>query len=163
MKKQQLQIPYTEYDSEKDLPPAEAALLDAARKASLHAYAPYSGFSVGAAVRLAGGITVTGNNQENAAYPSGLCAERVALFAASSQYPGIAVEAIAITAHSVNISVAGPVSPCGACRQVMAEYETLHQKPMQIILAGESGKIIVLDNVNGVLPFKFDASQMGKK
>lgn len=141
----------------------DAQLLAEARRATGDAYAPYSGFKVGAAVLLENGEVITGNNQENAAYPSGLCAERVALFAASARFPGVPVIALAITARTDDYEISEPISPCGACRQVMAEYESLHKKPIRIIMAGESGKIMVLENVSGVLPFRFDGGMLKKK
>jgi cytidine deaminase len=163
MKRSKLQISYEEYENEAGLPAGDLSLLEAARKAAHNAYAPYSEFMVGAAVRLENGVVVTGNNQENAAYPSSLCAERVALFAASSQYPGVAVTALAITARSAHYSINEPVPPCGACRQVMVEYESLHKKNIRIILAGEKGRVLVLENTDGVMPFKFDGSNLRKK
>jgi cytidine deaminase len=163
MKKLSLQIKYTVYASEQELEAGDARLLKAAKEAADKAYAPYSGFKVGAAALLENGEVVCGNNQENAAYPSGLCAERVALFAASATYPGVPVLALAITARSGKFTINEPVSPCGACRQVMAEYESLYKKDMRLLLSGEEGEVMVLDNISGVLPFKFDASQLNKK
>ena len=162
MKKCDIHIRYTEYSKAADLPPKDKALVAAARKAASDAYAPYSEFKVGAAVLLKNGVVVVGNNQENAAYPSGLCAERVALYAASAQHPGIPIQAIAITATSKRFAVNTPVSPCGACRQVMAEYQTLYKHPIRLLLTGSKGKVTVLENIDSVLPFIFDASQLKK-
>lgn len=163
MKNLKVEIAYTEYDTAEELASDDLALVTAAREAALHAYAPYSGFHVGAAILLENGLIVTGNNQENAAYPSGLCAERVALFTASSQYPDQRIMALAITAQSAAFLMNTPVSPCGACRQVMAEYE-MHQKhDFKIILSGQEGKVILLNNVASVLPFIFDGSVLKKK
>ena len=113
-------------------------LVEKAMDASNMAYAPYSNFNVGAAVRLQNGKTLAGNNQENAAYPSGLCAERVAIFAASAKHPNTPIVAIAITAQSDHISVGELLSPCGSCRQVMVEYEYRHQNSIRILLKGDS-------------------------
>jgi cytidine deaminase len=163
MKNHKLSIIYYEYESINELNKEDRLLLAEAEKALHCAYSPYSGFSVGAALELATGVVVTGNNQENAAYPSGLCAERVAMFAASSQYPGIPFKAIAITAKSDKFLVDYPVSPCGACRQVMAEYENSRKAPIRIILQGESGKIIIFDKSNDLLPFVFNSDQLKSK
>lgn len=132
----------------------ELKLIDAAKKAVFNAYAPYSKFQVGAAVLLENGEIITGSNQENAAYPSGTCAERVALFYANSQYPDQAVTAIAIAAYTHGKYVHAPITPCGSCRQVMLEIELRHQKPMAIYLYGESD-IFLIDSVKSLLPFHF--------
>ena len=124
MKKRELKTVFIEYDAVEKLPSADKKLIVIAKKAAETAYAPYSEFHVGAAVMLENGVCIKGNNQENVAYPSGLCAERVAVFAASSQYPGVAIKTIAISAKSKKFKVCGPVTPCGACRQVLAEYAT---------------------------------------
>lgn len=163
MKKQQLSISYSEYENTDNLSDDEKVLLQEAEKAMHLAYSPYSGFSVGAAVMLQNKIIITGNNQENAAYPSGLCAERVAMFSAASQYPGIPFLAIAITASSDKFIVDFPVSPCGACRQVMAEYETSRKTEVKVILKGEKGKVIVFEKVADLLPFLFSAEHLKLK
>lgn len=151
-----------EYDSIEELTGDDKYLVQKAKEASEAAYAPYSRFHVGAALMLENGICVIGNNQENVAYPSGLCAERVAVFAASAQYPGIAFKAIAITAKSDDFIVNNPVSPCGSCRQVLAEYERLFCKPIRIILGCETGKILIIDKVDDLLPFSFKADSLKK-
>ena len=150
----------TEYESEAELKDADRNLLMEARDAMKSAYAPYSNFKVGAAVLLENGKTIRGNNQENASYPVGLCAERVAVFSAGANYPGIAPMAIAITASSTDFSVDSPVPPCGACRQALAEYEHLSGKPMRLILAGASGKIRIAESVDSLLPFQFNAADL---
>ena len=158
MKKQQFISDYTVYDDEKELEAhasADAELLRQAHEATNNSYAPYSKFHVGAAARLANGVVVKGNNIENAAYPSGLCAERVALFSAQAQYPDVAVEALAITACSEITEVTEPVAPCGACRQVMVETEQRSGVPMRIICQGHTGKVFVFDGVETLLPFIF--------
>ena len=157
-----IRITYQEYTTQAELPEEDRSLLQAAIKATRNAYAPYSHFQVGAAVRLANGRVVSGSNQENAAYPSGLCAERVALFAASSQFPGVAVQAIAITAHSPEFSIDYPVPPCGSCRQVMAEYQTAHKHEMRVILGSRNGKVLVMTGIESLLPLMFEAKKLGK-
>lgn len=141
-----------------ELPEADAQLLQRAKEAAKQAYAPYSQFRVGAAVRLANGEIVIGNNQENAAYPVTMCGERVAVFAAAAQYPNVAVEAVAITIQSIHGTIDRPVPPCGSCRQVLYESEVRHQHPIRLILQGDSGDIYCTDNVKSLLPLVFDAS-----
>ncbi|MBR3700084.1 MAG: cytidine deaminase [Bacteroidales bacterium] len=158
MKKQQFVSNYTVYEDENELAKfaaADAELLRQAHEATGNAYVPYSKFHVGAAVRLANGVVVKGNNIENAAYPSGLCAERVALFSAQAQFPGVAVEALAITACSEIKDVTEPVAPCGACRQVMVETEQRSGSPMRIICQGNTGKVFVFEGVETLMPFIF--------
>jgi len=138
-----------------ELPVQEQNLIEEARKAALNAYSPYSGFSVGAALLLENGEIVTGSNQENAAYPSGLCAERTALFYAGSRYPGVAVVKMAVTACRNNTFLTDAVSPCGACRQVMLETQMRQQKPFRLILAGQK-TIHVIEDPSHLLPFPFD-------
>lgn len=135
-------------------------LIDAARTATYRSYAPYSHFSVGAAARLANGEIVTGSNQENAAYPSGLCAERTTLFYANAQFPELAVTTLAIAARNEEGEfLTEPIPPCGACRQVMLETEKRYKQPMRVLLYGTQG-IYELQNVGDLLPLSFDASAM---
>ena len=162
MKQYSLRVDYVEYDSTETLLPADRQLLDKATSASASAYAPYSGFSVGAAILLANGLVILGNNQENSVYPSGLCAERVALFAASANHPGIPIVAIAITATTDRFKMDGPVTPCGSCRQVLAEYEQLHGQPIRIIMSSPSGDVRIVEGSGSLLPFLFHAEQLKK-
>ncbi len=162
MEKHELKISYAEYASEKELSEKEQELLQKARSASDRAYAPYSQFHVGAALLLDNGVIVSGNNQENVAYPSGLCAERVAIYAAGAQYPDAAIQTIAVTCKSKQFEVNEPLSPCGACRQAMSEYEMRHNSHIRIILAGERGKIRVMDSIADLLPFMFKAEALKK-
>ena len=155
IKKQQFICPYTVYDAPDELEPQDAELLRRAHEATRNSYAPYSRFHVGAAARMANGGIVTGNNVENAAYPSGLCAERVTLFAAMAKYPGVAVEALALVAHSETKTIAEPVAPCGACRQVMVEVEQVSKHPLRVLCQGETGPIMVFDGVESLMPFIF--------
>jgi cytidine deaminase len=131
-------------------------------KSAGKAYAPYSGFSVGAAVLLSSGKIITGNNQENAAYPSGLCAERVALFAASALYPDVKIDTIVVTIKTAH-KITEPVSPCGACRQVIAEYENRQNQKIKIIFSGETGKSITVDGIENLLPIIFNSRKMNKE
>ena len=130
-------------------------LVDAARESIFKAYAPYSRFRVGAAIALTNGEIVTGSNQENVAYPSGLCAERVACFYAHSQYPEARFNTIAIAACDVNGSeLQLPISPCGSCRQALLEYETLAGSNVRVILVGVK-EIYILPSVKSLLPLAF--------
>ncbi len=155
MKRKEIKSTIFEYDSTDDLNTEDKELVDAAKEAALHSYAPYSQFSVGAAVRLQNGEIIKGSNQENAAYPSGLCAERVALFYANAEYPKEAVQAIAITAYTKGLYVDQPVPPCGSCRQVILETEIRFRNPIRIIMAGQ-GKIELVENAHSLLPLNFD-------
>jgi len=159
MKEITLPLIYNEYTAIDQLPEKDKQLILKAREASLNGYAPYSGYRVGAAVRLKNGLIITGSNQENAAYPSGLCAERTALFYASSQYPNIPMVSIAVSTFENDVS--GGARPCGACRQVMAEYEDIAGQPLRIILDGKI-QIIVLDGIDCLLPFRFGKSDLNK-
>lgn len=141
--------------AEDDFDESVRKLVEAAKEASCRAYAPYSKFQVGAAVLLANGKIVTGNNQENGAYPSGLCAERTALFAAGANYPDVAVAAIAIAAQTEGEFLKKPITPCGACRQVMQESEARAGSEMQIILYG-TDKTLKINGVRTLLPFSFE-------
>lgn len=143
-----------------ELSSSDRELVDIACEATQRSYAPYSHFSVGAAARLSNGIIVSGTNQENAAYPSGLCAERTTLFYANSQYPDQAVTVLAIAARNERGEfLENLIPPCGACRQVMLETEKRFKQPMRILLFGKKG-IYELKNVGALLPLSFDASAM---
>ncbi len=158
MIKKNVSIHYYEIDSVDLLPKDEQELVRLARDMTNDAYAPYSVFYVGAAILLENGKMVKGSNQENGAYPSGLCAERVAAFAASANHPGVSMKKIAICARSNRLEVKNPVSPCGACRQVLLEYENLQKEPLKILLASENGKVIVIDKVDDLLPLSFSGN-----
>ena len=155
MRKEQFICPYTVYEGKDELPAEDAVLLRKAHEAAKNAHAPYSQFFVGAAVRLANGEIVQGNNIENAAYPSGLCAERVALFGAMARYPGVPIEALAITAHSPSQLIDEPVAPCGACRQVMVEAEQVSKRPLRVLCQGETGPVMAFDGIESLVPFVF--------
>lgn len=157
MKKIDIAVSYLEYDGPEELSDEDLHLLEEARGAIKAAYAPYSAYHVGAAVLLENGKVFTGNNQENVAYPSGICAERVALFYASSQYPNVPVKAIAISAKAKGFRMHSPVTPCGSCRQVMAESENRFGNSLKLIMRGENGKINVVLGVSNLLPLMFRA------
>lgn len=143
-----------------DLTETDAMLLERAKLAAKDAYAPYSKFNVGAAVLLADGTVVIGNNQENAAFPVTLCGERNAIFAASAQYPNIPIVACAITVETEGKQIKTPVPPCGSCRQVIYETELRHKTPIRLILQGDSGDIYLVDTIKDILPLLFDSSYL---
>ena len=155
MRKERFISDYVVFEDENELDVQDAELLRHAHEAARNSYAPYSQFHVGAAVRLSNGVIVKGNNIENAAYPSGLCAERVAMFSAQAQYPKVPIVALAITAFSEKMEVTEPVAPCGACRQVMVEVEQLAQKPLRILCQGDTGPIMAFVGVETLMPFIF--------
>lgn len=155
MKKFLINSEFIEYASANELSAQEKELLMQAEQAAKSAYAPYSKFNVGAAILLDNGKIICGSNQENASYPLGLCAERVALFAASARHPGVKITSIAITSSAKN-----PSAPCGACRQVMAEYESVHGNEMRILLKGAAEKIIAADGVKNLLPLMFSGKDL---
>lgn len=159
MKHKKIEILYMEADSLAELTSDDAYLVAKAREVSNNAWAPYSGFFVGAAVLLENGEIVIGNNQENAAYPSGLCAERVALFAANATYPESAVEAIAISAHNRSGLVPEAVKPCGSCRQAILESEIRFEQPIRLILDGAE-KIYIIEGIRNLLPLSFGKSDL---
>lgn len=161
MNQKEILFAYEEYFSEEELNEADAFLLSKAKEATGYAYAPYSGFNVGAAARLANGEIVTGTNQENASYPAGLCAERVLLSSISSLHPKMPVESIAISYNSEIIKSDHPVAPCGICRQTLHEFETRMNQPIRLILGGMTGKVLVIANTTSLLPFAFGKEELG--
>lgn len=160
MHKRVIQIIADEYNKLSDLPADDQKLILTARESSGNAYAPYSKFYVGAAVLLANGEVIKGNNQENADFTDGLCAERVALFYAHAVYPNVAIEALAVTAKNLNGLIPGPAQPCGSCRQVLVESESRFNHPIRLILDGAE-KILVLNGADNLLPFAFKPDQLG--
>lgn len=152
MKEHKIETRYREYGYD-ELTEADRQLVDAAREMTRNSYAPYSGFNVGAAILLDDGTIVRGSNQENAAYPSGTCAERTACFQASALYPGIPMRKIAIAASAGDRFQKRPISPCGACRQALAEYETRFG-PIEVLLYGEDC-VYSIPSVSALLPFTF--------
>lgn len=153
MKSKKLEINYEELRFE-ELNGEDQSLIEAAIKATDNSYADYSHFHVGAAVRLSDSTIVIGANQENAAFPSGLCAERTAIFAAQAQYPKLAVEALAIAAKNSDGILSQPVTPCGSCRQVVLQIEVRYHHPVEILLYG-SQRIFRFHSIRDLLPFCF--------
>lgn len=151
-----IDITYSEFRSPDEMTPEDRELVGAAIEAMSGAYAPYSHFHVGAAVRLSNGQIVKGANQENAAFPSGLCAERTAMFAASSRYPDKDMLSIAIAGGVLGKLGTSPATPCGACRQVMAQYQAKSGKPMSVIMVAD-GLIWKFDRVDDILPLIFNS------
>jgi cytidine deaminase len=149
-----------EYDSIEELNEADAWLLNEARAATQFAYAPYSNFNVGAVGRLINGEIVTGTNQENASYPAGLCAERVLLASVASQYSSVGLETIAVSYNNLKGKSNTPISPCGICRQSLAEYQQRTHSAIRIILSGMEGKVLTIENASQLLPLAFTAEDL---
>lgn len=162
MEVKKLDVVFTEFKKEDKLDPEIKTMIDLAKEACSTAYAPYSLFKVGASVKLANGNIIKGSNQENIAYPSGLCAERVALYAASSQFPNEDIQAIAVTVDHDFSSNEEVFSPCGACRQVMAEIELKSNKKIQIIVHSPDGVTRIFNGIGQLLPFSFHNSGLKK-
>jgi cytidine deaminase len=151
---------YEIYDSVEELNEQDAQLLQMAKAVTKYAYAPYSNFRVGAAARLQNGQTVTGTNQENASFPAGICAERTLLSAASSLYPGIPIDTLAISYDNGNGPSDRPISPCGICRQSLQEFEQRTGRPIRLLLGGQKGKIFSIPSSGQLLPLAFTADEM---
>ncbi|MGB1039334.1 MAG: cytidine deaminase [Flavobacteriales bacterium] len=151
------------YENVNDLSENDRELIERAKKVSKTAYAPYSQFYVGAAIRLSSNEIIEGSNQENMAYPSGMCAERVAIYYANSYHADSEIKTIAVTAFARDFDVSHPVSPCGACRQSMAEYELKQKKPIRLIMTGESGQIYIAESIETMLPFMFNEVELKRK
>ena len=158
MKELKIESKFTVYDSLDDTSQEVQELMRKAINVRNNAYAPYSKFNVGAALLLENGEVFTGSNQENASYPSGLCAERTAIYYAGAQYPNVRMLEMAISATSKNTPTTKPIPPCGACRQAISEYEVKQDKPIVIYFMGESGKVIKSDSLANLLPLVFDKS-----
>lgn len=151
---------YSVYNSKADLSEGDRLLLEHAIKARSNAYAPYSKFHVGAALRLRNGEITIGNNQENASFPSGLCAERVAVFQAGARFPGVVMETLAISAKGKHSENGRPAAPCGNCRQSIHEYEFKQNSPLRIILQNGDGPVYILNSMADLLPLGFDNSHL---
>lgn len=160
MKKEDYNFTFEVCESIDELTEADAQLLTEARRLTQNAYAPYSHFRVGAAARLDNDKIVTGTNQENASFPLGLCAERVLLAAASSLFPQIPIQTIAVSYDNENGESKHPVSPCGICRQNLLEHETKFQQPIRIILGGLQGNIYIIEGAGMLLPLSFSAKEL---
>jgi len=153
-------LSYRVHQDRSSLEKGDLALVEMAEKASKDAYAPYSGFNVGAALELDNGEIIIGNNQENASFPAGICAERVAIFAAGAQHPGRSVSAISIIATSEHINLKEPVPPCGICRQVVAEYEAEQGSAIRVILCAPNGPVHIFNSMKDLLPFHFHETSL---
>jgi cytidine deaminase len=160
MEKRRISFDLLVFDSLDELSQSEKELMQIAIEARGNAYAPYSQFMVGAAVHLANGEIVIGSNQENASFPSGLCAERVAVFQAGAKYPNVAIDSIAISVSSKTHKVDKPAAPCGNCRQAIAEYEQKQNTPISILMMGVSGKIFKCESLKDILPLAFGSSYL---
>ncbi|MEP7258110.1 MAG: cytidine deaminase [Flavitalea sp.] len=160
MKKERLQFDFEVYDSIKELTVEDQLLLNKAIEATGIAYAPYSFFKVGAAARMKNGEYVLGANQENASFPAGLCAERVALASASTLYPGIPIDTLAISYIPATGSGNRPISPCGICRQSLQEFSFRTGSPIRLILGGARGEIYILPDAAALLPLAFTSEEL---
>ncbi|MCU0422974.1 MAG: cytidine deaminase [Bacteroidia bacterium] len=152
-----------EYASIDELSSADRELLQLAKEAVETSYAPYSKFHVGCALRLQNGVVIKGSNQENIAYPSGLCAERVAIFSAGATYPNQPVTTMAITVKAEEYEVKEPIMSCGACLQSMSEYEIKFKQPIRVILQGETGVIYVANGLRTFMPYMFWVDELKRK
>ena len=160
MKTEEFKFKILLYESIDELNNEDALLLREARSVTQFAYAPYSNFKVGAFAKLENGKTVSGTNQENASFPAGICAERTLLSTASSLFPGVGIDAIAISYNNINGNSDKPVSPCGICRQSLVEFQDRTKKQIRIILSGMEGKVQVIENAKDLLPLVFGADDM---
>ncbi len=157
-----IEINYNEYDSINELSVEDKELMEKAIGTLDGSYAPYSNFNVAAAVRLSDGTIVTGANQENIAFPSGLCAERTAIFAAHAQFPQKNISTIAIVSAQDGKLLPTPIAPCGACRQVMAESQMRAGRPVRVLLGG-SGRVIEFSSIDGILPYIFNNEEVKRR
>ncbi len=160
MKQISLTTNFTVYDSLSELSANDKELMLKAIEIRKQAYAPYSKFQVGVSLLLDNGKIVTGTNQENAAYPSGLCAERVAIFYAGANYPDAKIEKIYISASPIDRELDKPIPPCGACRQSIAEYEIKQESPIEVFFMGAKGEIFKSDSLKNLLPLLFDKNYL---
>jgi cytidine deaminase len=160
MKENKFEFSYDVYNDISELNEKDAWLLTEARNVTKEAYAPYSNFHVGAVAILSNGEIVAGTNQENAAYPVGICAERVLLGTVATMYPKIPIETIAISYSGDEIKSDHPISPCGMCRQALLEYENRLNQPIRLLLSGQEGKIIVIQSASLLLPFAFTKEEL---
>ena len=160
MEKKELRITYQQYRQTDELPAEDQELLAAAKSVLPKAYAPYSNFQVGCAVRLANGEIVAATNQENAAYGLCLCAEQNALGEVGSNHSDQRIEALAVTVEYQHKHVGHPISPCGSCRQVISEFEGRQQRPIRIILRGMSGPILIFESIQLLLPLSFGRADL---
>lgn len=158
MKELKIESNFIVYNSVNELPEIIKSLMEKAIEAREKAYAPYSQFQVGASILLDNGEIITGSNQENASYPSGLCAERTAIYYAGAKYPNSKIIRIAISASSKNQETSIPIPPCGACRQAISEYEVKQDSPIEIYFMGKIGEVMKSESLANLLPFVFKKS-----
>ncbi len=160
MKRESHSFEYLTYESAEELGPEDSSLLQRAAEAREHAYAPYSNFKVGAAVLLENGEVVIGNNQENASFPSGLCAERVAVFYAGARFPDVPIVKIAIVSGPENQKESEPAAPCGNCRQSIFEYENKQGQAVELLLKGNAREVYKCHSVRSLLPLAFGSESL---
>lgn len=160
MTKKEIQFSVEVYKSADELNAADASLLAKARELTKMAYAPYSKFMVSAVASLTNGELVTGTNQENASYPVGLCAERVLLSSAATLHPGVGIDTMAISYNNLNGESNNPISPCGMCRQTLAEYEERTHQPIRLILSGMTGEVFIIQTAKQLLPLTFTSGDL---
>jgi len=160
MSKKEYYFSYEEFASAEELGEQDLQLLREARKATEHAYAPYSHFRVGAAARLSNGKIVTGTNQENASFPAGICAERTLLSTAASLFPGVGVDSLAVSYFNENGPSDRPISPCGICRQSLQETEQRADRPIRLIMGGQDGKVYIIPSAGALLPLAFTGDEL---
>lgn len=160
MAQKEIKINVEVFDSAGELDRQDAELLSLAREETKNAYAPYSNFHVAAVARLSNGEIVKGTNQENAAYPAGICAERVMMSTAASLFPGVGIETVAISYHNLNGKSDKPAGPCGICRQSFLEFQTRTHKTIRVILSGMEGPVNILADATDFLPLVFSAEDM---
>ena len=162
MNEKELVISYREYQNKEDIDEEDSKLVNSAREATNNSYAPYSDFRVGAAILLDNGKVIKGTNQENSAYPSGLCAERVAIFYANSQFPDAAIISIAISSQTNRFESKEPITPCGSCRQVISEAENRQDSKIRVIMSGDGCVTRIVEGIENLLPFVFQEDKLKK-
>lgn len=155
MKSYDIHTSFLVYENEDQIPPEFIELIQIAKSSRIRSYSPYSGYSVGASLRMKSGEIFSANNQENAAYPSGMCAERNCLFHAKSTFPSGTITQMAVVASKSGESKIDPVTPCGACRQVMIEYEILQNAPIKLILSWKNDSFLLVNSITDLLPIPF--------
>jgi cytidine deaminase len=163
MEERHLNLTFKVFGDREELAREDLDLLEKAIMAREGAYAPYSNFKVGAAALLENGEIVLGSNQENASFPSGLCAERVAVFQAGARFPGVRIISLAISAGSDKEPSREPAAPCGNCRQSIYEYEHKQSKPIRVLLQGNRGPVYLINAISDLLPLGFNSSQLNSE
>jgi len=153
--KKTISFSYNSYNSSAEMPDSDQLLIAQAEQSLKKAYAIYSGFQVGASVLLANGKMMSANNQENMAFPSSLCAERVLMYYCKANFPELEIKKIAVTVKSVHGNISEPISPCGSCRQVMLEYEQNQKNKIEVLLKADQGKVYELESIKDLLPLSF--------